>query len=310
MRPLHYRSHLAIAPLAAFAILAGCSGGAQSPINPTASSPSSAHRIGPLTTVSTIVGIKNDWISTISGSGSAMCWSISPGLPSVGPFGDLSGPVTLSYTPLCPTPSTLAITYGPGGSSTGAECTFTVSYNGTTFQYNVSQGSSTACSVAPSPTTAYNEILTYAQRGPAGKRFLRPYGAKLGSTGVAPSVSHRIQNAATSTSVAIDNTYSSAIGLEGVSSSCLSGSPPSEVAANSESSPFSVSYAGSCGADIGYFHMTYGPDAVAADACKFDISYVVSTGTFAYSVLNNANTTCSYHLGVVPNTVVFVYAHI
>lgn len=308
MRPLHHRSRLVVVTLAAFAILAGCNGGAQTPINPTASLSSSVHRIGPLTTVSTIVGIRNDWIATIHGSGSATCWSISPGLPSVGPFGDLSGPVTLSYTPLCPTPSTLAITYGPGGSSTGAECSFNVSYNGTTFLYSVTQGSSTACSVAPSPTTGYDEILTYAQKGPAGNRFFKPGNSQFRSIAAAPA-SHRVRNTATSTSVAIDNTDSSAIGLEHISSSCLTGSPPSEVPGDSQSSPFSVSYAGSCGADFGFFDMTYGPGVAAIDACKFNIDYVVSTGTFSYSVTNTISTTCSYHLGVVPNSVIFVYAH-
>ncbi|MGA8576056.1 MAG: hypothetical protein WB609_10325 [Candidatus Cybelea sp.] len=175
MRPLHHQSRLAIATVATLAILAGCSGGAQAPVNPAAASSSNVHRIGPLTTVSTIVGIKNDWIATIHGSGSATCWSISPGLPSVGPFGDLSGPITLSYTPLCPSVSTLPITYGPGGSA-GAECTFNVNYDGTNFLYSVTQGSSTACTVAPSPTTGYDEILTYAQKGPDGKRFFKPHG--------------------------------------------------------------------------------------------------------------------------------------
>jgi hypothetical protein len=306
MRPLHQQSGPVVAMLAACAILAGCSAGAQSPVNPTVSSSSNVHHIGPLTTVSTIVGIKNDWISTISGSGSAMCWSISPGLPSVGPFGDLSGPVTLSYTPLCPTPSTLAITYGPGGSSTGAECTFNVSYNGTTFLYSVTQGSSTACSVGPSPTTRYDEILTYAQKGPAGKRILRPHIAQLGSAGAAQSA-HRVRDAATSTSVTIDNTYSSAIIKESLSSECLTGSPPSDVPGNSSSSPFTVSFDPSCASDTGYFDMTYGPDAAAADACIFNVND--TAGTFSYSVTNNANTTCSYHLGIRPGTVVFVYAH-
>jgi hypothetical protein len=278
---------------------------AQTPINPTASSSSSAHRGGPLTTVATIVGIKNDWISTISGSGSATCWSISPSLPSVGPFGDLSGPVTLSYTPLCPTPSTLPITYGPGASA-AAECTFTVSYNGTAFQYIVTQGTSTACSVAPSPISGYDEILTYAQKGPAGKRSVGPHSAQIG----AAQHSHRIRDAATSTSVTIDNSYGSEIVKEGESSACLSGSPPSTVPANSTSSPFSVSYVGTCASDTGFFDVTYGIDNGAADdACKFNVNYTVSTGTFSYSVTNNANTNCSYHLGITPNSVIFTYAH-
>jgi hypothetical protein len=169
MRPLYHESPLAIATLATLVALAGCGGGTQPPLSPSTTSSIMRH-VGPLTTVSTIVGIKNDWIATIQGSGSATCWSISPGLPSVGPFGDLSGPITLSYTPLCPSLAALPITYGPSGSSTTADCTFTISYDGTRFVYNVIQGSSTACSVAPSPVTGYDEILTYAQKGPNEKR--------------------------------------------------------------------------------------------------------------------------------------------
>lgn len=131
----------------------------------------------------------------------------------------------------------------------------------------------------------------------------------LGSTGVTQP-SHRVKPDATSTSVTIDNTYGSAIALEGVSSSCLTGSSPSSVPANSTSSAFTVSFDPSCATDFGYFDMTYGPDAAAADACKFDINYAVPTGTFTYAVENNANTTCSYHLGIRPNTVIFVYAHV
>lgn len=306
MRPLYHGLRPSVIALAAFAILAACSGGAQTPINPTISSSSSANRIGPLTTVSTTVGIKNNWIATISGSGSAMCWNISPGLPSVAGFGHLSGPVTLSYTPLCPTPSTLAIVYGPPGtSSTGADCTFGVSYNGTAFQYTVAQGTSTMCSVSPSPISGYDEILSYAQKGPAGKSF-GPYSARVG----APQGSHRIRDAATSTSVTIDNTYGSVIAKEDLSAACLSGSPPSSVPAKSFSSPFSVSYVGTCVSDTGFFDITYGiPSGAAADACQFNISYVVSTGTFSYSVTNGADTTCSYHLGVPVNSVIFVYGH-
>ncbi len=128
-----------------------------------------------------------------------------------------------------------------------------------------------------------------------------------GTTGVAQP-SHRVKPDATSTSATIDNTYGSAIALEGVSSSCLTGSAPSSVPANSTSSAFTVSFDPSCASDTGYFDITYGPDAAAADACKFDINYLA--GTFAYAVENNANTTCSYHLGIRPNTVIFVYAHV
>lgn len=161
-------AHLYLA-LLAIGLFAGCSGGAQG-FGAPGSSASTASHFRPQTTVSTIVGIKNDWIATISGTGSAQCWSISPGLPSVGGFGQLSGPVRLTYTSPCTSTAFLPITYGPGGSSTGANCTFNVGYNGTNFVYNVTQGSVTACSVAPSASSRYDEILTYAQIGPNANR--------------------------------------------------------------------------------------------------------------------------------------------
>jgi hypothetical protein len=175
VRPLDHRSCLAIiAALAAVAAVAGCSGGAQAPVNPTASSSSSVRHVGPPTTVTRVVGIKNDWVMMIIGSGSAMCWSISPSLPSVG-AGDLSDPVTLSYTPLCPSPSTLPITYGPGPSST-ADCIFHVGYNGTAFTYSVTQGVDTACTATPSSFTRYDEILTYNLIPPGVKQGPRMRG--------------------------------------------------------------------------------------------------------------------------------------
>jgi hypothetical protein len=156
--------------VAAVGIIAGCSGAAQGPGGTGSSVPIASH-VQPQTSVSTVIGIRNDWIATISGSGSAQCWNISPGLPDVGGFGQLSGKVTLTYTELCPSPGGLAIAYGPEGTSTSADCTFTVNYTGTMFTYSVMQGSGTKCSVGPSPMTGYDEILTYAQIGPDAKRF-------------------------------------------------------------------------------------------------------------------------------------------
>jgi hypothetical protein len=152
-------------------LFAGC-GGAQSIVAPGLSGPTAFH-VQPQTSISTIVGIRNNWIATISGAGSAQCWSISPGLPNVGGFGQLSGPVTLAYTPLCPSPGGLQVTYGPEGTSTSADCTFNISYTGSIFTYSFMQGSGTKCSVGPSPTTGYDEILTYAQIGPDAKRLKR-----------------------------------------------------------------------------------------------------------------------------------------
>jgi|HubBroStandDraft_2_1064218.scaffolds.fasta_scaffold218657_1 hypothetical protein len=157
---------------AGIAIIAGCSSTAAGPTTSGSSIPN-VSRVQPATSVSTVIGIKNDWISTISGTGSAQCWNISPGLPNVGGFGQLSGKITLTYTPLCPSPGGLQITYGPEGTSTSADCTFNVNYNGSAFTYSVIQGSGTNCSVGPSPTTGYDEILTYAQIGPDVKRSNR-----------------------------------------------------------------------------------------------------------------------------------------
>ena len=151
------------------AIIVGCSGGQQGSGSSGSLMPT-ASRVQPQTSVSTVIGIKNDWISTISGSGSAQCWNISPGLPNVGGFGQLSGKITLTYTPLCPSPGALQITYGPEGTGATADCAFNINYTGSIFTYSVNQGSGTKCSVGPSPTTGYDEILTYAQIGPSEKR--------------------------------------------------------------------------------------------------------------------------------------------
>jgi hypothetical protein len=166
MRPLYLRALCAIVALSASAMLAACSGGAPAPFSPAGSASTGASHHGqPLATVSTIVGIKNDWLQTIVGSGSVPCWTISPKLPSVAP-GNLSAPITLSYNTLCASPANLAITYGPGPPTTSS-CTFTVAYNGTSFSFSVTQGSNTACTAQPSPNTHYDEFLTYAQ-GPPG----------------------------------------------------------------------------------------------------------------------------------------------
>jgi hypothetical protein len=131
----------------------------------------------------------------------------------------------------------------------------------------------------------------------------------IGPTGAAQP-SHRVKPDITSTTVTIENTYSSAVDLLHLSSACLTGSPPSSVAANSTSSPFTVSYTGSCTIPTGYFNMTYGPNGALVDACIFNISYDVTAGTFSYSVANHANTNCSFALGATPGTVQFTYSHI
>lgn len=168
MQSPHFNHRRSLAAALVFATtFAGCSG-APSAFGPTGSAASTSHRTGPLATVAATVGIRNASIKKISGSGSAICWNISPSLPTVDP-GDLSGPVILSYNTLCPTLSMLHITYGPG-SSVASNCTFNVGYNGMSFTYSATQGTSTACSVAVSPITGYNEILTYDQATPGARK--------------------------------------------------------------------------------------------------------------------------------------------
>lgn len=209
MRPLlQIRALYVIAALFAGSAMTGCNGSTPSALTPAISSaPNASHHGGPLTTVSTIVGIKNDWIATVVGSGSAPCWGISPSLPAVKP-GDLSAPVTLSYTPLCPTPGTLLITYGPGPASTNS-CTFNVSYNGTRFNYTVTQGTDTTCTATPSADTHYDEILTYDQILPSAKHI------KVVRSAKAAPQSHSVQSHKMNPNDAYDDvvTYAESIGF-------------------------------------------------------------------------------------------------
>lgn len=135
-----------------------------------------------------------------------------------------------------------------------------------------------------------------------------PSANPLGSSALVQP-SHRIRADLTSTSVTIQNEYSQAIALITLSASCLTGSAPSSVPADSTSASFSVSYTGTCAVDHGHYYMTYDPDAAAADACTFKIDYTPSSGVFTYAVVNGANTDCSYVLGGLPGVVAFIYAH-
>lgn len=168
MRTLSVFKRATITPIVA-GLLAACAGGTQSAFNP--SSQPASHHVGPLSTVSTIVGIRNDWTTTISGSGSALCWSISPGLPDVA-GGSLSSPVTLSYNTLCDPITTLHITYTNG--AVGGACTYNVLYNGRGFSYSVTQETLTDCSTEISPIASYNELLIYNFIPPTGKRMSQP----------------------------------------------------------------------------------------------------------------------------------------
>jgi hypothetical protein len=108
------------------------------------------------------VDIQNNWTASIAGSGSASCWTISPGLPIVG-AGDTAGPITLTYnfTTGCPIPSALGITYGPAA-FTGERCTFYTTYNASGFTFSVTQTDNTACSIKYPPMVS--AIFSYAQK--------------------------------------------------------------------------------------------------------------------------------------------------
>jgi hypothetical protein len=145
---------------AVVALVAGC-GSAQVPSSSSGAAANVSHRVGPLDDPSTEVDIQNNWTAAIAGSGSADCWTISPSLPIVG-AGDTAGPITLTYTPLCPTPSALPISYGPAA-TTGERCTFNVSYTPSGFSFSVTQSDNTACKIEYPPNTI-NAIFVYAQK--------------------------------------------------------------------------------------------------------------------------------------------------
>jgi hypothetical protein len=151
------------------ALVAGC-GGTQA-LSPSGSTMANTSRhAGPLDDPSTQVDIQNDWTASIAGSGSATCWTISPALPIVG-AGDTAGPINLTYTPLCPSVSTLPITYGPA-ISTGPSCTFDVSYTSSGFSYSVTQSTLTDCTIVY-PPNGVNAIFVYNQLGSGAKRAVR-----------------------------------------------------------------------------------------------------------------------------------------
>lgn len=155
----------------AFAVLAGCSSGAGSLMNPSGSLvPNASHRVNPLASVATNVGISNTWSGgTISGSGSAACWSISPGLPNVA-SNSIAGPVTLTFSTPCASVGVLPITYAPLNGAAPTQCTFSVRYNGTQFVYTVNNGTLTNCRVQPSSQGRFDELLIYALTPPGAKR--------------------------------------------------------------------------------------------------------------------------------------------
>lgn len=148
------------------ALLIGC--GPQQGLSVANSAANGAPYATHLTDPSTQVDIQNNWTASIAGSGSANCWTISPGLPIVG-AGDTAGPITLTYsfTTGCPIPSALGITYGPAA-VTGQRCTFYTTYNASGFSFSVTQTGNTACSIKYPPTVS--AIFSYAQKAPRSGR--------------------------------------------------------------------------------------------------------------------------------------------
>lgn len=168
MKPRHRRSGKLLLAVAAAFLIAGC-GAAQGPLAPSGPAIANrSHNVKPLDGASTEVDIQNSWTASIAGSGSADCWTISPGLPIVG-AGDIAGPVTLTYSPstICGVPSAIAISYGPAA-FTGAKCTFYVTYD-VSFSFSVTQSGNTDCSIEY-PPVGVNAILTYDQKATSGRR--------------------------------------------------------------------------------------------------------------------------------------------
>jgi len=166
------RAQLLVSATAALA-LAGCGGG-QAPLSPSSSTGTNlSHHAGPLSDPSTVVEIQNGWTGTISGSGSADCWTIAPPLPILG-AGDSSSPITLSFhvSTTCGVPSSLGITYGPFA-VTGNRCTFYTVFNAGGFSYAVTQTDNTACKIVY-PPNGINAIFVYAQKSSASRRTGSP----------------------------------------------------------------------------------------------------------------------------------------
>lgn len=146
--------------LAVAALAAGCNGPTSSLGSPGADGPSS--HVHPLQTVSTRVAIYNSGTVTISGTGSAACWSISPGLPNV-PAGEYSSPITLTFNLDCVATNKLDITYGPTIIA-DEDCTFETTYNNG-FTYKAVNSVLTDCSVSPSKNVSYDELFSWDPAG-------------------------------------------------------------------------------------------------------------------------------------------------
>ena len=148
--------------LTAAILTAGC--GTNSGPNAMSNLAQGQNRTGghPLVFVSTTVKFKNNGSSTISGSGSSTCWSISPSLPNV-TSGSVSATITLGYDTTCINgPNHLDISYGPSG---GPACTFVTTYSSGAFSYAADNTASTACTATPSGNPTFDELYTYAPAG-------------------------------------------------------------------------------------------------------------------------------------------------
>jgi hypothetical protein len=149
------RSGLAI--FAAAMLIAGCNGLNSANPGPAGVAATSSHA-RPLTIFSTRVRIYNSGSSTITGTGSAGCWTISPTpLPSIGP-GQHSVVETLSYNSSCGAGNTLDITYG--GTAPISDCIFSTTYAGG-FSYTATNSAGTDCSVSTSTNVTYDELFSY-----------------------------------------------------------------------------------------------------------------------------------------------------
>jgi hypothetical protein len=138
----------------------GCDAGSGSSIGSGPIGTQAQSRAHPSVFVSTSVEFKNDSSTTITGSGSATCWSISPSLPTLS-AGHLSGDITLGYDTTCINgPNHLDITYGP---TSGPYCTFVTTYASGHFTYEADNSPLTACTATASGTG--EEIYTYALSG-------------------------------------------------------------------------------------------------------------------------------------------------
>jgi hypothetical protein len=157
--------HCAAGLIAIAAIVAGCTSATPTGVG----IPSAAHSRGVrhLVLETTTVKFYNSGSSTIYGSGSATCWSVSPTpLPSIGP-GNYSGVIDLSYDTACVGgPDHIDISYGPSG---GPSCLFTTTYNAG-FSYSVSNNPLTDCTATASGAPIFKELFSYDPSGSLNKR--------------------------------------------------------------------------------------------------------------------------------------------